>query len=98
VRVLGYLLLAFVTAGSSGCHQHRATTEDCHAVLDRLVEIELNESGYRDPILHARWRDELERWFSADVDRCRGRKIRDDFRSCLKKVKTSEQVAQRCLD
>jgi hypothetical protein len=98
VRLLGCLLLAFVITGFSGCHQHRATAEDCHAVLDRLVEIELNASGYRDPILHVRWRDEIERRFSADVDRCRGRKIRDDFRSCLKTVKTSEQVAQRCLD
>lgn len=98
MRLLGCWLLTVVITGSSGCHQHRATTEDCHAVLDRLVEIELNESGYRDPVLHVRWRDELERRFSADVDRCRGRKVRDDVRSCLKKVKTSEQAEHRCLD
>ena len=98
MRLLGCLLLAFVITGSSGCHQHRATTEDCNTVLDRLVEIELDVFGYRDPVLHARWRDELERRFSADVDRCRGRKVRDDFRSCLKKAKTSEQVEHRCLD
>ena len=83
---------------SSGCLRHAARADDCAAVLDRLVDLELNESGYRDPVLRDRWRRELARRFSPDLARCRGLAVRDDLAACLTRARTSEDVTHRCLE
>jgi hypothetical protein len=91
-------LLAATTLLSSGCHRHAASAADCASILDRLVEMELSESGYRDRVLRARWQEELERRFAPDLEHCRGLAVRDDLNKCLASARTSEEVTHRCLD
>jgi hypothetical protein len=81
---------------SLGCGRHRATHADCAAVLDRLVELELTESGYRDPIVRARWQADLQSRFSTDLGRCRGLMVRDDLARCLSTARNAEDIAHGC--
>jgi hypothetical protein len=94
------LVVGIVVAGLtfSACHRHAATLEDCRAVIARLVELELSESGYRDPVLRARWQQDLGRRFAPDLDRCRGLKVPNDLRRCIAAARTPEEIAHRCLD
>ena len=91
------LIVMFVLA-ASGCRRHAATTEDCGDVLNRLIDLELVESGYRDPALRARWQQDLEHRFAPDLARCRNQKVRDDVRACLAGARTPEEIVHRCLD
>jgi len=90
------LACALILAG--GCHRHAASAGDCAAVFKRLVDLELRESGYRDPILRDRWRETLARRFAPELARCRGLRMRDDLAPCLAAARTSEDVAHGCLE
>lgn len=82
----------------AGCQRHAASDADCRAVLDRLVDLELAESGYDDPALAGRWRAELARRFEPDLTRCRALRLRDDLAACLQRATSSEEIAHRCLE
>jgi hypothetical protein len=99
-REIRRVALAAVLAGGSligGCHRHVASAADCRAVLDRLVELELKESGYRDPALAPRWQQELARRFAADLRHCQALRVRDDLPGCLRVAENPEEIAHRCL-
>jgi hypothetical protein len=91
-------LLAATSTFAAGCRRHSASAFECARVLDRLVEMELSESGYRDQALRARWQQDLERRFATDLERCRGLTVRDDLDECLASTRTSEEVTHRCLE
>jgi hypothetical protein len=94
------IALIAAVAGSSalaGCHRHPASAQDCRAVLDRLVAMELVESGYHDPSLVPRWQEELARRFDGDLRLCRSLRVRDDLAACLQAARNPEQVAHHCL-
>ncbi|HEY2732026.1 MAG TPA: hypothetical protein VGK52_18920 [Polyangia bacterium] len=90
------LACALILAG--GCHRHAASPDDCAAVFDRLVDLELTESGYRDPVLRDRWRQNLAHRFAPELARCHGLRVRDDLAPCLAAARTSENVAHGCLE
>jgi hypothetical protein len=94
----GIWVLALAAAMLAGCHRHVATPADCRAILDRLVEMELAESGFRDPALVPRWQDELARRFDDDLRRCRAVRVRDDLTTCLRTAQNPEQIAHRCVE
>jgi hypothetical protein len=81
----------------AGCHRHAATDADCRAILDRLVELELKEQGFRDPTLVPRWQNELARRFAGDLRRCRTIRVGDDVAACLLTAQNPEAIAHRCL-
>ncbi|MFL5308789.1 MAG: hypothetical protein ACJ8F1_26490 [Polyangia bacterium] len=93
----GMWAVAVAVALLAGCHRHVATPADCRAILNRLVEMELAESGFRDPALVPRWQDELARRFDDDLRRCRAVRVRDDLTACLRTAQNPEQVAHRCV-
>ena len=47
-RRLLITLVAAAVLAACGCGRHKASSEDCKSVLDRIIELELSESGYRD--------------------------------------------------
>jgi len=98
MRLFHVFLLVLVLVGASGCNRHPASTDECEAILRRLIDLELSESGYRDPVLRARWQQDLVRRFASDPDRCRGRNVRATLRACLATARSSEEIAHRCLD
>jgi hypothetical protein len=90
-------LLVTISLMASGCARHRATPSDCAAILDRLVDLELSESGYRDPVVRARWQDDLRQRFSPDLEHCRKMTVPDDLVSCLATTNGAEDLTHRCL-
>ena len=96
-----FLLLAACVLGSiafAGCRRHPASAADCGAVLDRIIQLELTESGYRDPVLRARWQQDLARRFAPELTRCRGLTVQDDLGPCLGQARTPDEIVHRCLD
>jgi hypothetical protein len=87
-----------VILASAGCVRHKATTGDCSAILDRIIELELVESGYRDNVVRARWKGDIGRRFAPDVERCQGLAVKDDLHRCLELVRTSDEIVHNCLD
>ncbi|MGA7744465.1 MAG: hypothetical protein WBP56_22325 [Polyangia bacterium] len=97
MRLLRWFVLIVVVAVASSCHRRPASEEDCKNVLNRLIELELNESGYRDAVLRARWQQELGHRFAPDLKRCRGLEVRNDLHACLATAQSSEEITHRCL-
>jgi hypothetical protein len=96
-RALALATLATAIA-MSGCGRHHATPLECRATLDRLVQLELKESGYRDPNLVGRWQRELAGRYEAELRACGALRVRDNLLACLASAQDPEQVAHRCLD
>jgi hypothetical protein len=96
--LLRLLFLVLVVAELSGCSRHPASADECETILHRLIDLELSESGYRDPVLRTRWQQNLVRRFAPDMDRCRGREVRSSLQACLATARSSEEIAHHCLD
>ena len=92
------VLVAAAVLGSAGCSRHKATPDDCRAVLDRIIELELSESGYRDAALRAGWKSNLGRRFAPDLQRCQGLTVKNTLRPCLLDARTPDEIVHRCLD
>jgi len=97
VRPNAILILALAATASVGCRRHRAAQADCASILDRLVELELTESGYHDQVLRARWRTDLQQRLSGELERCRTFMVRDDLARCLSNATVPEDITHRCL-
>lgn len=93
-RVVVGLLLACAVGG---CRRHPASAEDCVAILDRIVELELHELGFRDPVLARRKSEQARRLLAADLGRCRGVRIRDRALECVRTARSVEEISHRCL-
>jgi hypothetical protein len=82
---------------AAGCGGRRATREDCRQVLDRLVELELREKGFRDAALVARWRANAETAHVADLAACEGRRMARAAMTCVAAATSSEEIVHRCF-
>lgn len=98
VVAAGALALAGFAGGAGpGCSGRRATAADCRSILDRIVELEIRERGFRDDALVARKREELATLFSAELRHCQGRTLPQGALACVREAKTSEAISHRCL-
>jgi hypothetical protein len=79
------------------CGSRPATQADCRQILDRIVDVELNERGFHDPALAARRREEAEAAYAADILRCVGGRIARGAMECVRSATTSEEISHRCL-
>ncbi len=83
--------------GCAACRSSRATTQECTEIMDRIVDLELREMGYQDPVLAARKRDELHVLLAPELERCRGRRLPAGALACVRRAATSEDITHRCL-
>lgn len=74
-----------------------ATADDCRAILDRIVAVELAEQGFHDPALTRRKQDEFARLYAADLARCEALRIPPHARACIAAAASSEQLSHDCL-
>ncbi len=87
------VLLVLTTA----CGGEPASAEDCRAILDRIVALELAEQGYRDPALTAAKQHTFARRFAADLARCEGVPLPPGARECVAQAGSAEQISHTCL-
>jgi uncharacterized protein YoaH (UPF0181 family) len=73
-----------------------ATAEDCEAVIERIVELELEgtRTGEQVKQAAARARQDFKQRAATD---CVGRRIRSDAVACARIAKTPEQLIEDCL-
>lgn len=91
------LVALLFTVCLQSCTRERATEQQCHAIFDRIVEIELEEMGFRDVVLAARRKDELRARYQNAVRGCIGRDISARAMSCVATAKTTEELSHKCL-
>jgi hypothetical protein len=93
VAVLG---VAIGVAVVVGC-RHRMTERECSLVLDRIVELELAERGFRDPELARRRQSEVRARLASELSGCTGRRAAGNVEACLAKAKSAEEISHVCL-
>ncbi len=89
------LLGLFWCAGA--CRTERATPRLCAEILDRIIELELHERGFRDPALLQRTRDELGHELAPELMACAGMPVRPDTLACVARAASTEALSHRCL-
>jgi hypothetical protein len=95
---VGLALAVWLAVALSGCKRERATPELCGRILDRIVELELGERGYRDQVLVERKKAQLRVRFADELGRCVGRGVRAGARACIDKARHTEEISHRCLE
>lgn len=93
-RIILGLWLAMAVQSCTG---ERATEQQCHTIFDRIVEIELEEMGFRDTALAARRKAELHARHHSELRGCIGRQISARAMSCVATAKTTEELSHKCL-
>ncbi len=96
-RFSGLLFLLFLGFFGGACHRHRATPAECRFILERIVELELHELGFRDPVLAQRKSAAAQRTFSPDLEQCAGVRMQDGAMACVRQAKSVEEISHRCL-
>jgi hypothetical protein len=88
---LGLPLVAVV----AGCGR-KATREDCEAVVDKNVELQLKALGVGDPAVVGKRREEMRAAMRDDIDKCVGKRVTDGMMTCVKSAETAETI-DKCL-
>jgi hypothetical protein len=91
-------LLTLASLFVAGCaSERRATESDCETNLDRIVEIELVEMGFEDPVLAERRRADIGAKLRGEIRECVGRPLSTGALECLARARTTEEVSHTCL-
>lgn len=93
LRWVSLVLLLCVCA----CHGERASASDCETIFNRLVLLELQEMGFRDPALVALRQQELRERHREQLQACTGRRIPVGALACVADAETAEGVSHECL-
>ena len=96
-RVALCALTCLVLVQGIGCRSRRATFEDCARIFERMVDVELEELGYRDPALSQLKRNQLKQRFAGEIGKCAGGKLSSHGLSCIETAQTTEQISHVCL-
>jgi hypothetical protein len=96
-RAQTYVIALLGTLCVQSCTRERATEQQCHAIFDRIVEIELEEMGFRDVALAARHKAEMRARHQSAVRSCVGRFISSRAMPCVATANTTEELSHKCL-
>jgi hypothetical protein len=89
------VVLAASFLALAGCGR-KATREDCEAVVDKNVELQLKALGVVEPGTVAKRRDEMRASMKDDIDKCVGKRVTDSMISCVKSAESTEKI-DKCL-
>jgi hypothetical protein len=82
---------------AAGCTSERAGPEACREILDRLVELELREKGFRDAALEEQRKVEYRRLLAPELRQCEDLHIPPGAMACVRQAKTAEALSHECL-
>ena len=92
-----WLVAALCFAWVPSCARELASEQQCHAIFDRIVDIELEELGFRDPALAARHKADLQRRYARTLRDCVGHAISERAMTCVATARTTEELSHKCL-
>ena len=90
--------LALLALALAACSGPRASEADCRIIFDRLVALELEEMGYRDPTLLSIRQNELSQRYQAEMGGCVGRPLPDHAMACIGDALSAEALSHNCLE
>jgi hypothetical protein len=93
--IAAFAALAALALSLTGCGR-KATREDCEAVVDRNVELQLKALGVTDGATIGKRRDEMRASMREDIDKCVGKRVTDGMMACVKLAETTEKI-DKCL-
>ena len=91
------LMIGVIISEFISCTSEQATQMQCEMIMSRLIQLELQEMGYNDPTLTARWDATLKRRYRPEINKCIGRSIHPNAMQCISLAKTAEIVSHECL-
>ena len=97
MKWLPYLIFAALISFLPTCDSERATQEQCRAIFDRLVQLEVREMGFNDPVLTVRRQAEFAARYANEIRACVGRPIPPAALKCVLSAETAEAVSHECL-
>ncbi len=91
--------MAALCAGgvASGCSGRHTQADECAAILDRVVELELAARGFQDPALAARAKQSIRHDLAPELERCRERPWDAAHAACVRRAATSDELRRHCL-
>ena len=89
------VLVVLVALLLPGCGR-KATREDCEAVVDKNVELQLKALGVTDSTIVNKRRDEMRASMKEDIEKCVGKRVTDSMLACVKTAETTEKI-DKCL-
>jgi hypothetical protein len=95
-KCLPLALVVLATAPALVACGRKATREDCEAVVDKNVELQLKALGVVDPAVVTKRRDEMRASMHEDIDKCVGKRVTDSMMSCVKNAETADKI-DKCL-
>lgn len=95
VRLLPVLTPLVLALALAGCGR-KATREDCEAVVDKNVELQLKALGVTDPGVVAKRREEMRASMRDDIDKCVGKRVTDSMMACVKNAESADKI-DKCL-
>jgi len=94
-RLAIYLVVCLIPGG---CGSPSASAEDCIAIVDRIIELELAELGLHDPVLLERWTNAFHQSLRAELTTCaNGHTLLPEARNCIASARTTTEVVDDCL-
>jgi hypothetical protein len=93
--LLAFAAVVALGLGLGGCGR-KATREDCDAVVDKNVELQLKALGVVDPSVVGKRRDEMRAAMREDIDKCIGKRVTDSMMSCVKGADSTDKI-DKCL-
>lgn len=76
---------------ATGCG-HPATEDECKALFDKSVEVEMRELAKADDVVIAKKKEELRKGFEADLKACIGKRVTDSSMNCVRKATTAAEL------
>ena len=89
------LIVALLLCGCSSRHQ--ASEDECAAIIDQLVALQLRQTGFRDPVLEKARADELRPLLAPELAACRRLKFNESTVTCARKATSARDLAHDCL-
>ncbi len=97
VKILKYCSILLFVASVASCVERRATVEECRLILDQIIDIELTEMGFRDPVVANQAKQRLAGKYAAELNDCIGRDLSQDAMRCVREARSTEELSHECL-
>lgn len=88
---LAALAMATVASLAVGCGR-RATPADCQLIVDRSVELQLEQMSDTDPALIKKREAEVRSALSDEMKSCETRRVTDRTMACVRGAKTAVEL------
>ena len=97
LRLCFVVFTIIATSGLLSCRRERATSQDCDEMLERIVQLELEERGFHDPALIDRKRREMRNLLASELKECQGKRLKAGGLVCVRAARNTERISHECL-